>query len=90
MASIEVNVVHMATDAKQRVSVPDDLPVRDLIPKLLRAVGGDAGAPGGSRLINKSQGFDYNEGDTLSGRGTKPGDTLGLVQEFRAGVIYSQ
>lgn len=90
MASIEVNVVHMATNANQRVSIPDDLSVRDLMPKLIKTVGGDAGAPGGSRLINKSQGFDYNEGDTLSGRGTKSGDTLGLVQEFRAGLAFSQ
>lgn len=85
MASIEVNVIHMAANTKKRVLLPDDLPVRDLMPKIIKAMGGEPGAPGGSRLINKSQAFDYNEGDTLSSRGTKPDDMLGLVQEFQAG-----
>lgn len=87
MAEIELSIIHVATGESKRLQLPDNVPVGNLLPKIVKVMGGDAGAPGGSRLINKSQVFDYNDGDTLAGRGTKSTDTLGLVQEFRAGNI---
>lgn len=86
MAEIQVNLLHMATNIRKRVSLADNVSVGSLIPKMVNAMGGDPASAATTHLMNKSQGFDYNAGDTLGGRGTQPDDTLGLVQEFQAGL----
>lgn len=87
MSDLELNVIHIATGESKKLRLPDNVPVQNMLPKIVKAMGGDGNAPGGSRLLNKTQAFDYNPQDTLAGRNTTPSDTLGLVQDFKAGGV---
>ena len=79
MASIDIHVKDVVTGKVVEMELPDDVPMRDLLPEVTNKLGiRDAG---GHKLSNKTKGFEYNEEDTLASKGTEKGDKCELAYE---------
>lgn len=85
MADISIVVRNAATGKKSEVELPDDVPMKDLLPPLAESLAiQDAGK---IKLQNKTQQFEYNDMDTLAGRGTEHNDVCLLSYEVIQGDI---
>lgn len=89
MSSIDVTVIDVTGSREQKVSLPDDTPVRRVIAKLVEVLGmpimGPDGAPLSYRFHHKASGRQLSDADTLLGAGVKEGDVLRLTPEIIAG-----
>ena len=89
MAQIEVTLVRADTNQEFEVGLPDDAPIQELLPALVKELGLPLTGPDGNQvayeLSNKRTGREYKENDSLSSHGTKLGDVLLLTSTFVAG-----
>ncbi|MEW6568876.1 MAG: EsaB/YukD family protein [Chloroflexota bacterium] len=88
MAEIPVTVV-LPAGGTRTAEVPNDVPVKDLIPELttslqLPTVGPD-GRPMGYRLDSKALGRELQEEETLASAGVPEGDRLVVTADVTAG-----
>ncbi len=88
MADIPVTVV-LPAGGTRTAEVPNDVPVKDLIPELttslqLPTVGPD-GRPMGYRLDSKALGRELQEEETLASAGVPEGDRLVVTADVTAG-----
>ena len=85
MAEIEIKLKDGVTGKAVDAELPDDVPIRDLLPAITNELGiNDADE---RRLINKTQSFEYDPDDTLAGRATVEGDTCLLTYEPIFGAL---
>lgn len=89
MAQLSVTLVRADTNQEFDVELPDDAPIRELLPALVKELGlpltGPDGNPVAYELSNKRTGKEYKEKETLSTLQTKAGDVLLLTSTFVAG-----
>lgn len=89
MAQISVTLIRADTNQEFDVELPDDVPVQELLPALVKELGlpltGPDGAPVSYELSSKRTGLQYRERDSLGKGGTKEGDVLLLTSTFIAG-----
>jgi hypothetical protein len=88
--ALEIELTDMTNGTTRRVALPEEVPMRELLPTLLGKLGIETNRQGGAwdlRLVHKAPGerFEYGQDDTLASRDTKQGDVVGLSYEFVAG-----
>jgi len=88
MADLTVTLV-LPSGGTRNAEVPDDVPVKDLIPELattleLPTVGPD-GRPVSYRLDSKALGRELKEDETLSSAGVPKDDRLMITADITAG-----
>lgn len=88
--AIEIELRDLMSGNTQRVALPEEIPMRELLPTLAGKLGVETGKQGGAfqyKLLHKAPGepFEYSQDDTLASRDTKPGDMVGFSYEFIAG-----
>lgn len=88
--AVQVELRDMVNGNAQRVALPEDVPMRELLPTLAEKLGVETGRAGGTwtyKLVHKAPGtpYEYADGDTLNSKGTNEGDMLGLSYDFVAG-----
>jgi hypothetical protein len=90
MAEIPVTVV-MPGGGTRTADVPDDVPVKELVPELTTSlelpVTGPDGRPMGYRVDSKALGRELKEEETLSSAGIPTDDRLILTADVTAGAI---
>ena len=74
MAQIQVVILDPQGSPKG-IELPDDVPVKHMLPQLTEALGFGEGCA----LYNRTQLFWYNDIDSLRIRDTREGDTLRLM-----------
>jgi len=84
MAEIKIRLRDSVTEKQVEVELPDDVAVKNLLPEITRELGVKESIQ--HRLTNKTQGFEYNEDDTLASRGTKPDAECVLAYEIVQGA----
>jgi hypothetical protein len=86
---IDVNVVDVTGSRQQPASLPDDLPVRGVIARLVELMGlpavGPDGGPLSYRFHHKASGRQLGDHETLSTAGVRADDVLRLQPEIIAG-----
>ena len=87
MPQLKVTIVDTITNTEKETELPDNVATKRLLPQLAKQWGvqQQAGGRYNYQLMNKTQGFNYTDEDTLESRGTKVGDVLGFTYEFEAG-----
>lgn len=90
MPDMNVTIV-LPSGGARNADVPDDVPVRDLMPELtslleLPTVGPD-GRPMGYRLDSKALGRELKEEETLASAGIPQNDRLMLTADITAGTV---
>ena len=75
MAQIEVLILD-PEGSPRGVELPDNVPMRAMLPPLAQALGHGEGC----ELYNRTQHFWYESVDTLAIRNTREGDTLRLMK----------
>ena len=89
MGQLSVTLVRADTNQEFDVELPDDAPIRELLPALVKELGlpltGPDGNPVAYELSNKRTGKECKDKETLSSLGTKAGDVLLLTSTFVAG-----
>ena len=89
MGMIDVNVVDVTGSRQQPASLPDDLPVRRVITRLIEMMGlpvvGPDGGPLSYRFHHKASGRQLADNVTLAEAGVHPDDVLRLQPEIIAG-----
>lgn len=90
MAEVPVTVI-LPGGGTRTADVPDDVPVKELLPELTTSlqlpVTGPDGRPMGYRIDSKSLGRELQEEETLSAAGVPQGDRLILTADVTAGSI---
>src|SRR5574341_1615268 len=93
MADISVTLVLPAGGART-AEVPDDVPVRELLPELVSVLElpttGPDGRPMGYRLDSKALGRELTESETLSAASVPPDDRLMITADITAGSAVSE
>lgn len=88
MAELPVTLI-LPGGGTRTADVPDDVPVKELVPELTTSlelpVTGPDGRPMGYRIDSKSLGRELKEEETLSGAGVPEGDRLMLTADVTAG-----
>jgi len=94
MPQISVTLVRADTNQEFDVELPDDAPISDLLPALVKELGLPLTGPDGNQvayeLSNKRTGREYKEADSLGSASTKLGDSLLLTSTFVAGGNVSR
>ena len=72
MAQINIILQDSWTGKLFDIELPDDVDVKTLLSAIFTELKIIDFNQSERKLVNKSQGFEYNEKDTLSSRGTKP------------------
>ena len=89
MSQISVTLVRADTNQEFAVELPDDAPISELLPALVKELGLPLTGPDGNQvayeLSNKRTGREYKEVDSLGSAGTKAGDVILLSSTFVAG-----
>lgn len=90
MSDIAVTIV-LPNGGARRADIPNDVPIRDLIPELaslleLPTVGPD-GRPMGYRIDSKALGRELSENETLSEAGVPTDDRLMITTDITAGAV---
>lgn len=90
MTDLDITLV-LPNGGAQKAEIPDDVPVRELMPELtslleLPTTGPD-GRPMGYRLDSKALGRELKEGETLSGAGVPAEDRLVMTADITAGAV---
>ena len=86
MPMLEIKLKDTVTGKIYDVELPDDVELRDLLPTLAEKTG--LQDTGGHKLRNSTKGFEYNENDTLAGRGTEQGDKCEIAYEPEFGLTH--
>lgn len=93
MSQISVTLVRADTNQEFDVELPDDAPIAELLPALVKELGLPLTGPDGNQvayeLSSKRTGREFKEKDTLGTGGAKGGDVLLLTSTFVAGVNNS-
>ena len=89
MADIKVLVVHPTDGSRREAVLPDDVPIRRLLPALITKMKLPTTDPGGRattyRIDHKTSGRTLAETDTLATAGIANDDELRLRAEWTAG-----
>jgi ubiquitin-protein ligase len=89
MSDLSVTLILPAGGART-AEVPDDVPVRELLPELISALElpttGPDGRPMGYRLDSKALGRELRESETLAAAGVPQNDRLMLTADVTAGA----
>lgn len=89
MAQVSVTLVRADTNQEFDVELPDDAPIAELLPALVKELGLPLTGPDGNQvayeLSNKRTGQELKEAQTLGTAATKTGDVLLLTSTFVAG-----
>jgi hypothetical protein len=89
MGQLSVTLVRADTNQEFDVELPDDAPIRELLPALVKELGLPLTGPDGNavayELSNKRTGKEYKDKETLASLQTKGGDVLLLTSTFVAG-----
>lgn len=93
MAQVNVTLIRADTNQEFDVELPDDAPITELLPALVKELGLPITGPDGNQvayeLSNKRTAREYKEDDTLGGASTKTGDSLLLTSTFVAGTTHA-
>jgi hypothetical protein len=84
MGDISIRVRHAATGVVVEAELPDDEQMKVLLPILAEKL--SIQNAGELRLKNKTRNFEYNDTDTLAGKGTKTNDLCLLSHEVVQGI----
>jgi hypothetical protein len=88
MADVPVTVV-LPSGGSRNAEVPDDVPVKELLPELTTSLElpttGPDGRPMGYRLDSKALGRELKEEETLSEAGVPADDRLIMTADVTAG-----
>jgi hypothetical protein len=88
MADRPVTLI-LPSGGSQTAEVPDDVPVKELLPELVSALElpttGPDGRPMGYRLDSKALGRELKDTETLDEAGIPEGDRLMLTADITAG-----
>jgi len=88
MSDIPVTVI-LPSGGSRNAEVPDDVPVKDLLPELTTSlelpVTGPDGRPMAYRLDSKALGRELKEDETLSQAGIPQNDRLMMTADVTAG-----
>lgn len=88
MSDLPVTVV-LPSGGSRTAEVPDDVPVKELLPELATSlelpVTGPDGRPMSYRLDSKALGRELSEDETLSQAGVPEGDRLMMTADITAG-----
>jgi len=89
MAEIKVFIVHPTDGSRREAVLPDDVPMRRLLPALITKMKLPATDPGGRptsyRIDHKASGRTLADTDTLASGGVAADDELRLRAEWTAG-----
>lgn len=89
MGMIDVNIVDATGSRVQPASLPDDMPIRSVIVRLVEMMGmpavGPDGGPLSYRFHHKASGRQLGDGETLASAGVRTDDVLRLQPEIIAG-----
>jgi hypothetical protein len=89
VSQVSITLVRADTNQEFDVELPDDAPISELLPALVKELGLPLTGPDGNQvayeLSNKRSGREYKEGDSLGSVGTKTGDSCLLTSTFVAG-----
>src|SRR5512142_1977154 len=89
MADLSVTIMLPAGGART-AEVPDDVPVRELLPELVSVLelptSGPDGRPVGYRIDSKALGRELREAETLAEAGVPPNDRLMVTADVTAGA----
>ena len=92
MADLNVTIVLPAGGART-AEVPDDVPIRELVPELVSVLElpttGPDGRPMGYRLDSKALGRELRESETLAAAGVPQNDRLMITADVTAGAARS-
>ncbi|MBI3158042.1 MAG: hypothetical protein HYZ26_00395 [Chloroflexi bacterium] len=90
MTDIEITLV-LPNGGARNAEVPDDVPVRELLPELTTSLElpttGPDGRPMGYRLDSKALGHELKEDETLASAGVPADDRLILTADITAGSV---
>jgi hypothetical protein len=88
MADLPVTIV-LPAGGTRNAEMPNDVPVKDLIPEMMTSLElpatGPDGRPVGYRLDSKALGRELQEEETLSSAGVPKGDRLIVTADVTAG-----
>ena len=89
MGKVNVKIVDTTGSKEQDATVPDDVPVRRVMAKLIQMmslpVTGPDGQPMSYKFHHKASGKQLTDEQTLSDAGVQDGDVLRLQPEITAG-----
>lgn len=90
MSQISVTLVRADTNQEFDVELPNDAPIGELVPALVKELGLPLTGPDGNQVAyeisNKRTGREFKEKETLDSGGAKQGDVLLLTSTFVAGA----
>jgi len=88
MSELDVALV-LPSGSTRNAEIPDDVPVKDLVPELTTTLElpttGPDGHPTNYRLDSKALGRELQEEETLSDAGVPEGDRLMITADITAG-----
>ena len=88
MSELDVALV-LPSGSTRNAEVPDDVPVKDLVPELTTTLElpttGPDGQPTNYRLDSKALGRELQDEETLSDAGVPEGDRLMITADITAG-----
>lgn len=89
MSDIKVLVIHPTDGSRREAVLPDDVPIRRLLPALITKMKLPVTDPGGRpttyRIDHKGSGTTLSDNDTLASAGIANDDELRLRAEWTAG-----
>ena len=89
MAKVNLTIVDVTGNKEQQAALPDDVPVRRIIAKLVQMMNfppnGPDGQPMSYKFIHKASGKQLTDDQTLDESYIKEGDVLRLQPEITAG-----
>jgi len=89
MAQINVFLVHPTDDSRREASLPEDVPLRRLLPAIINRLSLPSTDPSGGqvsyRMHHKASGQTLDDDETLAEAGVVAGDELRLRAEWIGG-----
>ena len=89
MAETTLFIVHPTDGSRREATIPDDVPMRRLLPALITKMRLPTTDPGGRptsyKVDHKASGATLTDDDTLASAGVVSGDELRLRAEWTAG-----
>lgn len=89
MGKVSVTIMDVTGNKEQQAEIPDDVPVRRVIAKLVQMMNlptvGPDGQPMSYRFHHKASGRQLTDEETLADAGVREGDVLRLQPEITAG-----
>lgn len=89
MAQVNITLVRADTNQEYDIELPDDCPLSELLPALVKELGLPVTGPDGNQvayeLSSKRTGYEIKERESLKDGSVKNGDVLLLTSTFVAG-----